>query len=245
MSVRITSRAAVVVVALAVALCALVGSAHATVIIQTDPGTVRTTAGITTFQTEGDDMVGMEVTAFFATGASETAVWAATGPGSGAAAGTTGNGWSLSVSGDTYGATWGLVNNSGLTMAQVLIDGTAGQTVFDRDWVGEGTPNSAAGWDFTEVSFPAGLEVTATYTDILAVGASPPVGDCWVILDLEFTSAGDLPSGSSLSFEQDTDNASSSIVPQEPVIPEPTTLSLLALGGLVLLRRRRRVTRDA
>jgi len=208
------------------------------VIILTDPNPEMTTGGITSFVTHGDEMVGMTVTAVFANNTSETAVWTATGTDAGSATGSSGGGWSLAHAGDTFGTAWTLQNAVQLELLQLTLDGQPGRTLFDRTEPSPGTPNSAAGWDFQEVSAPASLTMTATYQEVLAIGTNSPLEDEWVRLSVRFSLAGrGLPANARVQFIQDTDNAETDIIGQ---VPEPTTMTLLGLGVLALVRRRRK-----
>lgn len=201
-------------------------------------GVTNVTTALTGYSTYGDMMSGMNVQAFFQGGTSQTAVWATTGSGAGAA---TGTGWSLSESGDTFGSTWALNNSGDLAISRVLIDAGPGDTVFDTRYLGDidGTPGSARGWDFTLVSGGDPFNIIATYRDQVALTGQNPVGDLYRYLDIVFQDTL-FSSNNTLGFIADTDNIlfAGDIKP----VPLPGAIVLLGSGllGLVGIGFRKR-----
>jgi hypothetical protein len=212
------------------ALLVLGSQAYATV--NFDPGTTHSTTALTGFQTLGDLMVGMSVTAFFSNQTSQNAIWAATGSGAGAAGGT---GWSLSMTGDTFSDSWTLSNSSGNAISRILIDGQPGDTIFDITDPDPGTPGSARGNTFNP---DAGLVVT--YRDLVALTGFAPVGDLYLRLDIQFPNgfASGAAAPNTFKFVADTDNAGTpgDIHPT----PEPATMLLLGFGLLGLVGARKK-----
>jgi hypothetical protein len=227
-----------------VSLAALHGAARAAT-VNAVPGVLQDVPGITTHQTFGDKMAGMEVTALFSSGAKESVVWAATGPGAGEAKGTT---WTLEEAGDTFSSLWLLSYDGGQDglLTGLSFDGFAAGVsdhgvMFDRSFdndglpIGEVTPGSALGRDLFEL--PTLLNVFGTYSDAVGVGGNAPLEDLYRRLDIRFRGATGGPAGldgvnlSFVEFLQDTDSPR--------IVPEPSTLVLFALGCLALAIRRR------
>jgi hypothetical protein len=191
-------------------------------------GTTYQTTALTGYQTFGDMMVGMKVTAGFGDGSSETRYWAVMDIPS-RTGGASGNGWSLTEVGDTFDGSgvWTLTNNLNFGLISLAIDAGLGDSVFDTQAVGDvfGTNGSARGWDFIRTSALGELNVTANYWDHVALTGFAPVGDLFRNLSLDIDSGGLY---GMMTFQQDTDNLkySGDITPA----PEPATLLLLGFG---------------
>lgn len=200
---------------------------------------------LTSFIT-GADMAGMQVTATFVGGGSETATWVTTSTdGSiaddeGFAGAASGTGWTLSQRGDTLGGNnaagavlglWTLANDSGLGLVSIVIDALAANVVFDilgyqlnpAD-INEYTPGSNVGRGFQTANGPNFDALVASYDNLV----SDP--DLYGRLTINFaaTTPGSLASGSELQFLADTDK-----------IPVPAPVLLMALGSLGLGLRSR------
>ena len=230
----------------------------------TSPITVE---GITGYATTGADMAGMEVTAFFLGGTSETITWTSLGGGMGEAAGT---GWTLSAAGDTFGSAgdpniglWKMhVTSPNVFVDSLLISGVNPQLpergiVFDRTDPFFGTEGSYRGRDF-EVYYtvtidgldPGFDDFDVTYlmpVDSLSDGVGI-VGDVFGQLLIDpIRTAGTAPgvfyASNELAFYADTDTIGKydpgSSTPDRPEFPEPASLTLLAIGSCMLVRRRR------
>jgi len=201
-------------------------------VISTDTSTAVSVPGIAQFTTDGADMVGMTVTVNFA-GGSETVQWAATGATSGAATGA--SGWTISADGDTFSTNAWNADFGNLQVTSFVLDGSTGLTLFDRDFDPiPGTPGSADGRDFVSTLLQDNL-VLATYSEVVGIGAAPPIEDIFHILTVSFAEVENGTISGVFDFTQDTDN---DIRIQ---IPEPAMLPLFGLGlaGIAIIARKR------
>ena len=159
---------------------------------------------LTGFSTYGNMMSGVQVTANFLDGSSQSITWSATGNNSG---GAIGNSWALTQSGNTYNSPW-TFSNYGVGIISLIIDAIPGNTVFDTYPLLYGplqTPNSAEGWEFQTTS---GQSPTSyTYSDAIDISH----GDLFGTLSLYWTSG----FAGVTQFRADTDSGSSN----DPVRP--------------------------
>jgi hypothetical protein len=193
--------------------------------------------------TTGADMAGLQVTATFSSGFTETLTWQVVSAGNGLTdtinletqiGGVTGSGWSLNQQGDSQGNTdtngtptdftddtiyglWTLTNSSALTLQSVIISTLGTDVVFDSEFVDNLLNGSGIGREFTPELMTSGA--TGIYSD-------PIQDELFSTLTINL----DLAGGSSLEFLADTDVTT---------VPVPATLSLLllGLGGLVIRRK--------
>lgn len=218
-----------------IAATAWMGAANAAVIVSKDNTTTVSIPGLTGFATTGAMMDGMRVTATFQNQFSQTLAWADTGAASGGVAGA---GWRLTQAGDTFSQPWTFsFTGTDLQLVSLVLDASGpGQvTILDTDNPNQGTPGSAQGNDFTISSGCVGCDGTAVYSNQIAIGANPAVGDIYHTLTVTFT--GGTGPRADFQFLQDTDNDV-----RLNQVPEPSALALvgLALAGVGFMRARRK-----
>ncbi|NEX19701.1 hypothetical protein G3480_05125 [Thiorhodococcus mannitoliphagus] len=189
----------------------LVGNAFA-ISIRYEPGITHEARAITEYRTTGAMIEGLEVTAFFSNGASESLSWASSDAASG---GVMGSGWSLTQSGDTFRSAWTLSMDAPSTsstdrapsIARLVLNAAPGRSVFDVDVTdqdGSGTAGSKAGGAFALEGQRQGLAVT--YSDQVAIGNQRALGDLYNTLTLEFSETSFFSAGQSLNFVADMDS---------------------------------------
>lgn len=172
-------------------------------------GTIATPSQATTlvgFSTTGEMMAGIEVTASFLDGTSQSVVWTATGKGSG---GAFGNGWSLTESGNSFNSPWTL-SNTGIGITSLVIDAIPGNAVFDNVKIKEITPGSADGWSYQTLS---GASPTfSAYSNPIDISE----GDLFGSLSLYWTNG----FSGTMQFRADTDSGSANdrVKPKNPTI---------------------------
>jgi len=217
---------------------AAVSASASTITYGEDTGTAYQTPSISTFDTYGNEMSGMDVWVTFSNGSTEHALWEVTGTQAGAA--TVGGYFTISESGDTYNdSAWTLQNlNTSLSITSFTLFGVGGNTIFDRTFGNQiGTPNSALGKDF---SIAGNYNVTATYSDELNLTGAAAVGDEWEELSVAFAKGTFFAPDATAHFTQDTDNAavSGTITPKVPDAGNTSMMLGMGLVGVAALKRR-------
>ena len=200
-------------------------------------------ATLITSSVESVDMVGIEVTAYFANSTQQTLIWSAF---SATQAGVDNGVWSLTLEGNTFGdyddfedndpntgqffGLWNLTNTSttDLMMGLSINAGIKGFyfDVLNGSATGNGTPGSEAGREFIANDQSA----QATYADSFSVP------DLFGVLNIgwQFADTG-LINGQSLQFQTDTDKATPTVS-----VPEPASIAMFSLGLLALTRFRKK-----
>ncbi|WP_339726253.1 PEP-CTERM sorting domain-containing protein [uncultured Paraglaciecola sp.] len=190
----------------------------------------------------GADMAGLQVTANFTGGLTETLTWQVISTGTGLTdtvslegeeGGVNGSMFSLTQKGDSIGnvdnngtetfldddvffGLWSLTNKSQIMLTSIVISALGTDVVFDSEFDDNGN-GSGLGRAF--IIKPSGVTALATYSDLIQE-------ELYSTLSIAL----DLDSQGSINFFADTDIKN---------VPAPATLSLLllALGGLVVRRK--------
>ena len=226
-------------------LCFGVSDLNAQIITNSFNGTLYETSAVTGAVTEGDDLAGLFATVTFSDLSTEVVNFAATGDGTGEAAGTN---WLLGQGpGTTFTNAFTLTNDTGLGISSLLLHGGGTNTVFDRPsetTVGgtATTPGSTFGLDIFETgtTVSSNQTVLATYHDLVTISGAAPVGDLYAGLEINF--ADGLDDNSSFSFITDTDTTATNLIvstPSTSAVPEPSGLVPLLCMSLAFLKRRR------
>lgn len=194
-------------------------------------GTTFNTTGISSYNTYGSDMVGIEVTAIFSNGSSVDATFDG--------ANATGSLFNLNYSGgSTFGGTWSLTNNSDAALLSLIIHGAPGDTVFDTLGDDTHTPGSALGGPGSvspsNVNGDADMDVVFTYFNKVTLDGVF-YNDLYEALQIDVTN---MFSGDVLSWTTDTDN--SAIKGDIVQVSEPASLAIFALGLAGIAARRRK-----
>ncbi|TPV53833.1 hypothetical protein FJ444_20095 [Aestuariibacter sp. GS-14] len=177
----------------------------------------------------GEDMVGVEVTATFADGASETATWAAITTGAGGAFGILP--WGVLLDGDSFGEYDPLTDT--------LYGGFLMMNFYDFDMVSLSFSALSAGFVFDTAFFDAsangsgsGRELAASNPDVFAVYSDNYMDELYGTMTLLSSSQVVLASGEMGVFLTDTDQIS-----EEVPAPAGFAMIALALMGMRLARK--------
>jgi hypothetical protein len=228
-----------------------VPSFAASIVVNQNTGTVQSVSQVNDHEVDGDEMDGMIVVVNVRRNDGQlftlTRTWGDTGSNSGGVDfGGILDDFDLTVSGDTFDTNnweldfsiFSLFNT--YSLVSLALDGLAGNTVFDRTFGGgNGTTGSESGKDFAGFSNWQG-NITATYSNAVALGFAAPVGDLFGNFLLQFgngTYGQGLAENNNYKFSLDTDQVKQG-GPQP--VPEPATLLLLGTGLIGAARMRRR-----
>lgn len=238
------------VLSAAVAAAVLASGSAQAVNYSVSDGTIFSTAALTGFQTDFDDMDGTLVTVTFSDSSIAVASFVDTGAGAGMAE-NLGN-FRVSGSGDTFNVNWTLENLSQLSIDKIEFNGRPGDTIWDRTNPDQGTAGSASGRDLEFVSSSdtsiGSSSVNVFYYDAVKLNsAAAPVRDLYSVYEITFADAAGgtigLGRGQNLVYRQDADNNRFDS-PLIPTVPEASTvISGLALGVLGLIPVVRRFRR--
>lgn len=204
-------------------------------------GLLLNTAGISTLDVSGADMIGLGVTACFTAAPCQALTWGST---SLTAGGVAGAGWSLTLNGNSFTQRFVLqVTSSALTLSSLTLDGRPALTTFDINPSVVLSPDSGLGRAFDLLDGPDAGVVSAidvVYSNKLAVQGFF-YDDLYTLMTLNFTGGTGFTAGDRMEFMADTDQTANS-TPIVPVngVPTPGTLTLVGLALLGLARQARR-----
>jgi hypothetical protein len=195
-------------------------------------------AGFITKDVTGAEMAGMEITAFFEGGGSDTQTWSALSATKG---GVETSDWSLTLDGDTFGQRDGAIYYGLWTLSNLLdnsniigltINSAIANIYFDtiegydplRPVVGAGdhTAGSGAGRTFASTDL---INTSALFSNVY----SGP--DLFGTMEITWNNGFSLAANQQYSFMTDTDKVN---------VPEPSTMFTFALGLMALVSMRKK-----
>lgn len=166
----------------------------------------------------GEDMVGMDVTATFADGSSETVTWDSLLPGAGGVMGLLN--WSVTLDGDSFGeydpvsntlfGEFVVFNFFDFDMVSLTFEGLAAGFVFDTAY-GDASANGSG----------SGREMVSSNADVFAVYSDNYMDELFGTMTLLSSTQSVVDAASTMSFLTDTDQIS---------VPAPAGLAMIALA---------------